>query len=122
MQLNWTGRRVLVVEDNVIVAMPLIDFLEECGASVIGPVGSVRAALAALADTEAIDAATLDVELGREEVWPVAHALLARGVPFVFATGSTEDDRFPAPLRHIPRFDKPYATTAVAQALQHRLG
>ncbi len=120
-QFRWTGRRILVVEDNVITAMPLIDFLEDCGASVVGPVGSVRAALAALAHAEAIDAAVLDVDLGNEQVWPAADALLARGVPFVFATGSTEYWRFPAQLRHIPRLDKPYMATEVAHALHSRM-
>jgi len=121
LQFRWTGRRVLVVEDSVITAMPLLDFFEEHGALVVGPVGSVRAALATLADVEVVAAAVLDVELGNDQVWPVADALLGRGVPFVFATGSTEKWRFPAQLRHIPRFDKPYMANAVAQALHFRM-
>lgn len=117
MHQTWTGRRVLVVEDNAIVAMPLVVHLEDCGAEVIGPASSLGAAFAALEVHEQIDGAVLDVELGSEKVWPLAAVLNERGIPFVFATGSGEDWWYPPDLLSHPRFVKPYAEDAVADAL-----
>jgi CheY-like chemotaxis protein len=82
-----SGRRILIVEDEYIIAADLAQLLEGLGVTVIGPVGSVADALALLAGEPAIDAAVLDVTLGTEKIFPVADALRARGVPFVFATG-----------------------------------
>lgn len=117
MQVSWTGLRILIVEDNALVAMPLLAHLEDCGALVIGPVPSLDAALASLDDHDRIDGAVLDVELGREKVWPLAFELGERGIPFVFATGSAEDCFYPPELQSHPRFVKPYAEEAVAAAL-----
>lgn len=117
MQHTWAGRRVLVVEDNAIVAMPLVAYFEDCGASVIGPVTTLSAAFAALADAGQIDGAVLDVELGSEMVWPLALALGERDIPFVFATGSAGDNIYPKALRRYPRFAKPYCEDAVAESL-----
>lgn len=117
MQLSWTGRRVLVVEDNGLVALPLIAHLEDCGAAVIGPVPSMQAAFAVLARGEPIDGAVLDVDLDGTLVWPLAAALEKRGIPFVFATGSTEVSLYPDHLQQHPRFSKPYDEDAVAGTL-----
>src|SRR5262249_477527 len=83
-QLTHNG--VLVVEDDYLVAMDIVRALERAGAEVIGPAPAVEAALDALEQT-APDGAILDINLGGEMAFPVADALLARGVPFVFATG-----------------------------------
>ena len=88
--------RVLVVEDEGLVAMMLEDLLEDLGCEIAGSVGSVRAALEWVGDGGAADFALLDVNLAGEAVFPVADALTARGVPFAFATGYGED--------HDPRF------------------
>jgi CheY-like chemotaxis protein len=114
---TWAGRRVLIVEDNTIVVMPLAYFLEDCGAEVIGPAPSLDAAFAAIDDAEQIDGAVLDVELGREMVWPVAFALRERGIPFVFATGSADGSIYPPAFLHARRFAKPYSEEAVAEGL-----
>lgn len=116
MQPTWTGRRVLVVEDNPIVVMPLVAHIEGSGGRVIGPVPSLGRAFAALAEHAQIDGAVLDVELGRDKVWPLAFELRERGIPFVFATGSAEDSIDP-PLQLHPRFAKPYDEAAVARSL-----
>ena len=81
------GRRVLVVEDEYMLAEDLRNELERQGAEVIGPVASVSDALAAMSGRPDLDAAILDINLGGEMVYPVADALRARGVPFIFATG-----------------------------------
>lgn len=79
------GARVLVVEDEIMVAAMIEDALLEFGCKVLGPAVRVDDALAILA-SESIDAAVLDVNIAGEMVFPVADALAARGVPFVFAT------------------------------------
>ncbi len=117
MQHTWAGRRVLIVEDNTIVAMPLVYFFEDCGAEVIGPVPTLHAALSAIDNTEQIDGAVLDVELGRELVWPLAFALNERGIPFVFATASANEGIYPSSLLPFPRIAKPYSEETVAESL-----
>lgn len=81
-----TGKRVLIVEDEMLVAMLIEDFLTELGCSTIGPCGSVASALAA-AETEAFDMAVLDVNLAGEKVYPVAEFLMERHIPFLFLSG-----------------------------------
>jgi CheY-like chemotaxis protein len=80
------GLRVLVVEDEVLIAMYLEDILLELGCEVIGPASTVSEALD-LAARSKLDAATLDVNLGKETVYPVAEALEQARIPFVFVTG-----------------------------------
>lgn len=80
------GRRILVVEDEPLLAMLVEDLLDEVGGLPVGPAGSVDEALRLVA-AGALDGAILDVNLGSEMAYPVADALAARGVPFVFVTG-----------------------------------
>lgn len=80
------GKRILVVEDEVIVAMLLEDILADAGATVVGPAARVARALELL-EAEPVDAALLDLNLAGEVTTPVAEELKRRGVPFAFATG-----------------------------------
>ena len=80
------GMRILVIEDEAIIAGMIEDMLTELGAVVVGPAGTLAKA-AELASREAIDAAMLDVNLRSERIDPVVETLRGRGVPFVFATG-----------------------------------
>ncbi len=80
------GLRVLVVEDQSILAMAMEGNLHDLGCEVVGPVGRLTAALQ-LASEEALDAAILDVDLAGTKVFPVAAALQRRGIPFMFLTG-----------------------------------
>jgi len=80
------GKRVLVVEDESLVAMMIDDLLTDRGAVVVGPVGTLEGALE-LAGGEAVDAALLDVNLNGERSTAVGKALAARGIPYVLATG-----------------------------------
>ena len=83
---SLSGRRILIVEDEALVAMMLEDELESLGLSIVASCGSVSDALRAI-DDKAPDVAILDVNLGGEFVYPVADRLLERGIPFVFVTG-----------------------------------
>jgi DNA-binding response OmpR family regulator len=80
------GKRVLIVEDELIVAMVIEDFLLECGCVPVGPCASVAQALNAVR-TEGLDVAVLDVNLDGEMVYPVARALTERRIPFLFMSG-----------------------------------
>lgn len=80
------GRRVLLVEDEALLAFDLQLVFEEAGAEVIGPALTLRAALALLETADEIDCALLDVDLGGNDVFPVAQILQERGVPFLFHT------------------------------------
>jgi CheY-like chemotaxis protein len=83
---DLAGRRVLLVEDETVVALMVEDMLEDLGCLLAGSVASLDKALEAAASLEA-DVALLDVNLGGQEIFPVAERLQARGIPAVFATG-----------------------------------
>lgn len=113
---DLAGRRVLVVEDDYTVADVLCQHLEDAGADVLGPVPDVAGALELLAAEGAPDGAVLDVNLGGEMVWPVADALRARGVPFLFATGY-DASAIPARYAGVRRCEKPVEPSQIARTL-----
>ena len=81
------GKRVLLVEDEILLAMLFEDMLEDMGMIVVGPYRGVTKALAAIDANDNLDFALLDIDLGHETSMLVADALIARKVPFLFATG-----------------------------------
>jgi two-component sensor histidine kinase/CheY-like chemotaxis protein len=104
--LRNRGRpRVLLVEDEALVAMMIQETLIEFGFDVLGPVGTASEALAA-ARERCIDAAVLDINLGDDLVYTVAEILARRGVPFVFVTGY-DADSIDARFSGIPVLQKP---------------
>jgi CheY-like chemotaxis protein len=80
------GHRVMIVEDEALVAMVLEDQLADLGVSIVATCPTVSAAMLAI-EEKAPDAAILDVNLGGQFVYPVADRLMERGIPFVFITG-----------------------------------
>jgi CheY-like chemotaxis protein len=107
-------QRILIVEDEPLIAMMLEDFLDALGKAHVATCDSVTAALAVI-DAERPDAAILDINLsGGEKSWPVADALAARDIPFVLSTGGGEES--PAHADR-PRLVKPYTMENVARAL-----
>jgi DNA-binding response OmpR family regulator len=109
--------RVLVVEDEALVAMLLEDALLDAGYAVMGPAATVDEALALLDCGEAPDAAVLDLNLADELVTPVADALAARGVPFVFATGYDRRTVLPPRFETVPTLAKPFSPSELARLL-----
>jgi CheY-like chemotaxis protein len=110
------GRRVLVIEDEMLVAMEFESLLQRQGCAVVGPASTVDRALALL-DHDQPDAALLDLNLNGEPASAVAVALRTRGVPFVLVTGYGEAQSSEPELQGAPRVDKPVNHYALLRAL-----
>jgi CheY-like chemotaxis protein len=109
------GCRILIVEDEAMIALMQAGLLERAGSVVVGPVRGVAGALRLIAE-RSIDLALLDVNLGREKAYPVADALAERGVPFVFLTGYGREEIPPA-YRACRRLMKPWDEGELLDAL-----
>ena len=94
-------QRVLIVEDEALVAMELARVLTEAGAQVVGPAGNIEEALD-LVSRKPIDRAVLDINLGGRLVTPVARALTAKAIPFVYLTGYQEPGVSDGPVLRKP--------------------
>lgn len=111
-----TGKKVLVLEDEPLIAMLIVDALQRAGSKVVGPAYSAEQALALIAK-ENVDVAVLDVHLGNGATSaPVADALSEAGIPFIFATGHGQ-----SALRTVdqgrPFLGKPYSDRDVIAAI-----
>jgi CheY-like chemotaxis protein len=107
------GRRILIVEDEYLLARDLSEYFTSLGAVVLGPASSV---MSAGEHIEHADAAVLDIDLNGQKVFPVADELMRRGTPFVFFSGRG-DISIPARLQHAGRLDKPVLGSAVLDTL-----
>ena len=116
MTIALQGCRVLIIEDESLVAMLLETILEDMGCVVVGPESNVDDGLAAATSEASLDAALLDVNVAGREVFPVAEALRARGVPFVFSTGYGEGG-LPEHWRGNPTIQTPFTEGAIRDAL-----
>ena len=103
---DLTGRRILVVEDDILIAMLIEEILQDLGCVVVGPVATLDEALR-LAGDAALDAAVLDVTIRGGQIYPAAEHLLARGIPFILASGYG-DWALPEAFRDMPRLTKPF--------------
>ena len=113
------GRRVLVVEDEAMIAALIEMTLREAGCSVVGPIAGAGHALAAI-ERESFDAVVLDICDGDSRSYPLADALLARGVPFLFVSGLACRD-MPADYRACPYVTKPFTPDALISALDRTI-
>lgn len=113
------GRRVLIVEDESLVAMLLETMLEDLDCTAVGPASNVEDGLA-LAREAAVDCALLDVNVGGVPVFPVAEALEARGIPLIFSTGYGEGG-LPEAWRGRITVQKPFTEAVIREALMPAL-
>lgn len=111
------ARRILVVEDEAMIAMMLESTLQRLGITVLGPIGRLSDALD-IARSDAFDGAILDVTIRGGNVYAVAEILVRRGIPFVLATGHAAH-HLPASLQAQRLLRKPYSTADVMAALQY---
>lgn len=111
--------RILIVEDDALLAIDMAHLLETAGFVVVGPATSVRAALD-LVRGPGCDAGVLDVHLGRETSEPVAVELMARGTPFVTVTGYSTRQRPPG-FADAPLLSKPVRSEALITLLRNVL-
>lgn len=111
-----SGRRcVLLVEDEYFIADDLHQAFAAAGAEVVGPVATVRDALA-IVEKRPVDAAVVDINLQGELAFEVVDALLAKGIRTGFATGYASETIPPA-FRRLPRWQKPFDPEEVARSL-----
>jgi PAS domain S-box-containing protein len=113
------GMRILIVEDSLLLSLELESGLVEAGAAVVGQAADVAEGL--VMSSLPMDAAVLDANLNGESVAPVARALEARGIPFIFATGYGDNTAAPQGFS-APFIRKPYDVTQVAAALAEVTG
>lgn len=110
------GLRILVVEDEVAIAMLLEDMLLDLGGEVVGPAGRIQQALG-MAETESFDVAILDVNVSGQPIYPVVEVLQRRGIPFVFSTGYGSAG-IDAAWRDRPVLQKPFSQDELERVLK----
>src|SRR5690625_279962 len=110
---NFRGRRILIVEDEVLIGMMASEMLEDMGATVLGPALNVADGIA-LAESETLDGALIDINLGGTRSDAVVAVLERRGVPFLYTTGYT---KHAAPPNGSMVLEKPYTADALASAM-----
>jgi len=113
------ARRILVVEDESMIAMMVEDFLTELGWDVVGLVGSLDRALAMARDAD-IHAAVLDVNLNGQLSFAAADILSERSIPFVFATGYGVDG-MARRFANVPILTKPFHRDDLDRALRRAM-
>lgn len=111
--------RVLVVEDQMLLALALTSLLEDFGCEAVGPVAQVVTALP-IVMKEPLDAALLDIRLADESAEPIAAILMRRGIPFAFVTGHSRD-QIPIALRDRPYVGKPFSDGEIKTVLRELL-
>lgn len=114
------GRRILIVEDELLLAMDLELLLQQQGCEVLEPVGTVARALAAL-ENERPDAVMLDMNLSGDSSAPVAKVLRTRDIPFVIVTGYTESQYEDPVFDGAPLMKKPYDQAELLRSIANVL-
>jgi len=120
MTRHLAGKRVLIVEDDNILAMTIAEELAAERAKVIGPAPTVTDALEVIARID-LDGAIVDLNLRGKAAFPVADALADRHIPFVFATGYLVAGHIPARHADVRRFEKPTAPSVICRALEEAM-
>jgi DNA-binding NtrC family response regulator len=113
------GRRVMVLEDDVLIAMDMEDFLLGEGCQVVGPISNVEAALETV-ETGELDGAVVDLNLRGELSVPVIEALKSRGLPVIVCSGYAELTGVQDMLKDVPMVPKPCDFQALSRLLAEK--
>lgn len=113
--LPLQGRQILVVEDQYLLAKDVCEWLEDAGATILGPAPDVAAA-SRLIDAGAVQLAVVDINLGRGATYEVASRLMQQSVPFLFATGY-DQAAIPDEFKNAPRLEKPFKGPDLVRAM-----
>ena len=114
-----SGQRALIVEDDAMSALAMTEMLAGLGCTIVDVAGGLARGLAA-AEFHELDVAVIDIHLGDEKAFRVAHMLMAREVPFVFATAASPDVIPPA-LSEVPTLSKPFTANDLKRSLMEVL-
>ena len=110
------NKRILLVEDDYLIAADLVEELEQLGAVVLGPLSTLDDAMDLIKGDDQIDVALVDLDLQGEFAFHLADELIRRDVPVAFSTGYGQDV-LPYRLRHVPRYTKPVSAREIASGL-----
>jgi DNA-binding NarL/FixJ family response regulator len=113
------GLKILVLEDNFLVAEQICDVLIESGCEVVGPAADLDRGWRALADVE-LNGALLDINLAGSFSFPIAAYLTERGVPFIFLSGYDDISVLPREYRAVPRISKPLDPAELVSAIANK--
>ncbi len=115
------SRRILVAEDEALIAIGIEAMLLDFGCEVVGPVSEVREILQAV-ETERLDGALLDVNLRGRQVFEVLPEILRRNIPVMLTSGYDDATLFPPAFRQLPRISKPFDEVTLRRMCAIMLG
>ena len=101
------NRRILVAEDEALIAIGIESMLQSFGCEVVGPVSEVREILQVI-EAEPLDGALLDVNLRGRQVFEILPEIIRRGIPVMLTSGYDDATLFPPAFRDLPRISKPF--------------
>ena len=108
------GRRILIAEDEAMIALDLESFLQDLGCEIIGPVANVEDLVQQI-ETHRPDGALLDINLRGEQVFAVLPRLIEQGLPVIITSGYDDVTLIPQDFRALPRISKPFNQTALRE-------
>ncbi|MGZ6014135.1 MAG: hypothetical protein ACXWKM_00180 [Phenylobacterium sp.] len=113
---EFRGLRVLIAEDNLLIGECLRDLVVDLGCTVFGPIPDLGEVMSAI-ETDDINAALLDIQLGDTNILPAAIELTSRGIPFIVTTGGANATGVPAELAQALRLNKPFDPTQLEEMM-----
>src|SRR5262245_22601490 len=119
-RVRHAARRVLILEDEAMIAGLIESILSAAGWSVVGPVATLERAFEAI-DRGRLDAALLDVRINGHDAYAVADVLMGRGIPFIFVSGFTRK-QMPPGYRNCAYIAKPFTPDAILARLEEVVG
>ena len=119
-RVRRAGWRVLIVEDEALIAALIETILSEAGYSIVGPVATLEGALETI-ERQRLDAALLDIGINGHDVYAVADVLMKRRIPFIFVSGFTRK-QMPAAYQHCAYIAKPFTPDAMLALLEEVVG